>query len=451
MTIEARRSTPSAVVARSHSVLRRLVIVAGGVWVLSRATPAYYFYDEWSLLRSLQVVGPTETITAGFNGHLFVLPSLLYRAQMALGLDSHVLVYGVFIASLMSLHSSLDLLLRRLGVEEPLAVAAAGLVTYFGVGSTNMLFEIQSMTNFVYALGFAAAALVIGPPGRWPVALISGMLVLAFAWDSAGAAVAAVFVGIVAFFVRGWRAAAAALAVPVLLQAWWLLFGAAGPDFGGSFSEQIAFGRRMLALAAGGLVAGGSWSGVVVLAAGAVAVAVYVMGGAARPVIATAAAGWAAALAMVVLTAHSRSSTVVDGDFSASNRYLQSVALYLVPALLPALVAVLGRLRSARELVVPVLAGLAVVVFASDLHVVFRYREAFEQWNQESERAARETLSVVRDGCPDGTSPDPLALPAGSISPQLSVELLTWLEGRGLYDGARAWPPSPERVALICP
>jgi hypothetical protein len=422
----------------------------GAIWVLSRYRHTWYFYDEWSLVREVaDCRGAVKCATTSFNGHLWILNHVVYRIQTTwFGLNGHRFVYGLFILSLVALHLSIAAVLRALRLSAPLCVAAGGLVTYLGVGSQSMLFEIQVATNAASAASFAAAAIAMSrPASRASIASVSALCIFAFASDSATALVALVFIAVVAWTRWSPAAVVAALSAPVVLHLVWLRFGDPGPTFGAPLHDQLVLVGQLLLRGAGGLVGGEAIAGAVVLAvAGTCLAAGLLRRRLDRATILTVVAGAGTAIVAAAFVAQRRTAVVGD-DFVAFNRYVQTESLFLVLAVVPALAGVAAsRWRNQLQLV---LTGAVVAGFLVGLSPLLEYRDTFETYNETVHASALQGVALLDHGCPPGTAVDLDAAPAADTSPQLTMRLLARARAEGWLRPSTA-DVSPEVIARVC-
>ena len=151
---------PAVLVWSAHAVIA-LVPLGAVCLVATRYRRSWYFYDEWSMLQRLVAQGSIRGTFEVFNGHLYAFPSLAYRAQLALGLDGHALVWVVFCATLVACNISIARFLWVAGVPAIAATVAGTAVTYFGPGAQLMTLEFQFGTVGAIALSFVAACVAL--------------------------------------------------------------------------------------------------------------------------------------------------------------------------------------------------------------------------------------------------------------------------------------------------
>jgi hypothetical protein len=413
----------------------------------------WYFYDEWSMIhRVLATRGKLlQGATLSYNGHLYVICYLVYKAQLALGLSNHALVWLMFCASLLVVNVAVAFVLWAGGVP-PLASAVAGaMIAYFGPGAQLMTFEFQFTMNAAVALPIMAGYYVLRDPNR-PLSsvLVTILLWLSMIFDSATAFAGLLFVAVL--LMLHWRDRWMALALaPSVATGAAFLFATQGalltqPATPG---QEALFAVRLLLLALGGLVGGGQVAGAVVLAVSAAAIpwALY------KRALPTntwhlMTAGCVSGLAMVAVTAWSRAG-LVKNDFFDFNRYISLVAVYLLVALAPLLVAIARRfLRTRAWSIEPALPCLLAVVFLLNLQPLNHYRRTIETWMAQTHALVEDVTWSMSRSCPAGTSLDLAAQPLGTLDPQITVALLRELE----VSGSLTPPPrQPHMPPLLAP
>jgi hypothetical protein len=434
-----------------------LVPLAGALWAAWHLHRSYFFYDEWSMIDRVLHEPPLAGTMASFNGHLWMLQYWIYRAQVTwFGVDDHVFVAAVFVVALVVLHVSLAMLLRVSGLSPVSSTLLAGLLTYLGAASQNFLFAVQLSPALSLAAGAAASALALaGPPtGRRAVA-VGSLALLAVALDSGMALVSVTLASVVT--VLAWPGRARLAVVPGLLAvAFWAIVGSHGPAFPASLDVRAQFAGELLLHAAGALIGRGSRTGAVLLA-----IAVIL-------VVSVLRRGEADARGRIMLVAGGAATTVVVAALAAAragypgidlvlfNRYLQDVAIPLTVAVAP-IVAIGGRRlvravwpaagpRTATAAGAVLLAG----AFACGLAPKRAYHSGFERMNVATRDGVASAAMVVRDGCPSGRPPDAASQPLGEIGPQISTRLIRELVERGMLSAPVGRRPDPAIVARMC-
>ena len=158
-------------------------------------------------------------------------------------------------------------------------------------------------------------------------------------------------------------------------------------------------------------------------------------------------AGLLSGLAMVAVTSWSRAG-LVKNDFFNFNRYISLVAVYLLVALAPLLVALARAATTSTSRswsIEPTLAGLLVIVFVLNLQPLTHYRNTIETWMAQTHALVEDATWSMSIGCPSGKSLDLTARPLGTLDPQITVNLLHELEGLGDLTPP-AHPPKPTPI-----
>ena len=431
---------------------RALVVVLpllGLAFVAARYRVNWYFYDEWSMIH--RVLATRNEILQGatlpYNGHLYIICYLVYKAQLAFGLGNHALVWGMFCTSLLAVNIAVAMVLWAAGVPPLASTIAGAVIAYFGPGAQLMTFEFQFTMNAAIALPILSGYFVLRRRNRLlSSGLVAALLLLSIVFDSATAFAGLIFAAVLVMLSWRDRWTVAALA-PSVVAGGALLLAAHGalltqPATAG---QEALFAVRLLLLALGGLVGGGKVAGIVVLVASAAALTwalhTHSLSGPTRPLVT---AGLVSGLAMVAVTAWSRAGLVKD-DFFDFNRYISLVAVYLLIALAPLLVAIArSALGNRAWSIEPSLAFLLVVVFLLNLQPLTRYRSTIETWMAQTHALVEDVTWSMSKGCPARESLDLTVQPLGTLDPQITVGLLRELEASGdLAPPARRPDPPP--------
>jgi hypothetical protein len=202
------------------------VLVLAFVFFVNLGRRRWIYWDEWDFLAGRSAWN-FDDLMQPHNEHWQPLPILAYRALFTVfGLRSYV----PFLVVAVVLHLVVALLLwfvmRRAGVHEWVATAAASLFALFGAGHTNVVWAFQ--IGFVGSVAFGLAHLLLadhdGPFDRRDAAgLVAGLGALM----CSGVGVAMVAAVAVAVLVRrGWQVALAhALPLAAIFLGWFATFG----------------------------------------------------------------------------------------------------------------------------------------------------------------------------------------------------------------------------------
>jgi hypothetical protein len=440
--------------------------------VAAQPTNSYFHHDEREMKERVVTGQAVHQSLIGFNGHFWAIPYLVFHLQVGLfGAQSSSFIFFALCVSLLALSVSAGLVLIELGVPTPVAVLAAAMVTYFGPGAETMVLEYEFGANLTLALCLFAAyiALRVDAPRLRHAGAVSVLLVAAVACDSGLALVALPFTILVVVAAWSRRWAATALAPPLLLLLVWTLVDRAkvfAPDgcpncwpatFSAPLGWSLRFGLALLTRAAGGLVGGGPGIGYVVLVGSLVVLAAAVRHRRLGRVGTAAAIGaWLSALTSVMSVTYSRAGfwtteqEAIRSLAAPSNRYVQSVALFLLLGVLPVVVRTVPW--PAR---LPAWSGVAlgsaalIAVFALNLPGVNETRAFYKGWSNRVRLDVQASADVLAHGCGPGSAPDPNAVPTAGSSPQITVRLVQDLLERGALEPSTA-PPNPALVELIC-
>ncbi|HEX5587932.1 MAG TPA: hypothetical protein VFZ17_11540 [Acidimicrobiia bacterium] len=441
------------------------------VWVLAISTHYYPVWDEWDMVNRATSISPLRALFIGFNGHMWSLASAAYDVQVRLlGLQSNWLLPLAMVASLAALQLSAAAVLVRLRVPSVVALLAATVVTFFGPGSEEMVYQNLFPHNFAIAFSLAAAFVALGARrDRTTAVVVAALSIAALPCDSAFALGALFFTATLVLVLWPFRLAVIALVPPLVGNVVWFFFdrsqvivpsGCPRCDLttvAAPLGDRVGFARAILVRSAGGLVGGGATAGAIVIVVGAALVVLaVVLRCLSRPVVAGLVGGVVAALALAASIGWSRAGywPSLDEAITAlqapSNRYVRPAAIFLMLAIVPVATA-LARTTSARTAtVIGVVASVGLVaVFVVNLGDVRETHDFYVSWGDNVEQDFRETVTVITEGCPPGTRLDEHAEPL-QLSFQASVPLVRDLVDRGAVPRDFGRPPSEATLARLC-
>ena len=450
--------------------------LAGLVWLATQYRGHWFYYDEWTTIdRSF---GSWIQMFSGHQGHLEVFSYIVYRLQRSwLGLEGHQLVWLAFMASVAAFHVSVGVVLTRLRVPPFLALLAATLITYFGIGGQSVTWEFQLGINFALAACFAAAFVALGPgQSRREAIIVGALLLFALGADSGLAIMGSIFVGLVILIRWPWRIGIPALVPAALGQMAWFVFGDQGADINTTFDRIWEFATDLFLLGAGGLVGGGETSSVVEAAQGrsvpadpvipvsgvTVGAIVLALAGVCvvyafvrRRVDRTLLAGLVGGgLAAVVTTASIAETRAFFQAFPAAlpgTRWVQWVAVFQLIALMPIVVVALRSNEARRNRFVAVVAGIALIgALALSIDQLGPVNRFSKQWGAGVKLHVAEAISVVEEGCGRGQRLDPDAMPIPDLAPQITVAVLQEVRADGALPARWAIPAPREMREVMC-
>jgi len=393
-----------------------------------------------------------------YNGHLWTLQYLVYRIQvLELGINSHLFVEIVFLASLLSLELSLSYLLRRARVPLVASLLLAAMATYLNGALQNNIFVVQLASNFCFALCLLATALILGSTASLQRASVVGTLLFASVFCDSGIALAMVIV-VAVVMVRSWprRYWFTVLPAAVVLVLWFSLENL-GPSLATTFSYKCVFAGNLLITSLGTLVGGAFLAGCIVAGVVLLLLAYAFWKRLIRGVVATILmAGLVGTLVEVLAISQARAS-VIGGSLATANRYLGQVALVLVIALAPLVTVVFADVLSrfslsrGREVVRAVLPAVLIVgAFAFSFNLRHDYQNAFGTSNTIVKTDAQSAAVLLERGCPSGTSLVLGTRPAGAQSPPMITGLIEDLIERGKYTVNPHWRVNRVVRAIVC-
>jgi hypothetical protein len=180
-----------------------------------------FINDEWNYLVVLRGFSP-QTLLHPQNGHLLLVPLLLYKALFATaGAESHI-PYQLTTLVLHLTVASLFFLLVRTRLPLAVAVALTVLVAFFGAGWDTIMgaYEIPNLTGMASGL-----AMLLALERRTPAGNLAACLFLAVSLASFSVGIAFALGAMLAIWLGGrseWRRSWVALVPAVLYVAWFL-------------------------------------------------------------------------------------------------------------------------------------------------------------------------------------------------------------------------------------
>ncbi len=198
-----------------------LAFAIAAVLILGWGKGQTFVNDEWNYLVSVRGFS-LETLLHPQNGHLILLPLLIYKGLFAtVGADSHV-PYQVVTVVLHLTVATLFFGLVRGRLPLAAAVALTVLVAFFGAGWDTVMgaYEIPNLTGMAAGLGMLLAL-----ERRTPAGNLTGCLLLALSLASFSVGIAFALGGLLAIWLGGraeWRRAWIVLIPAALYAAWFL-------------------------------------------------------------------------------------------------------------------------------------------------------------------------------------------------------------------------------------
>jgi len=204
----------------AYAVLALAYLLAA-ILILAWGRGQTFVNDEWNYLVNVRGFS-LETLLHPQNGHLILVPLLLYKALFAtMGAESH-LPYQVVTVILHLTVATLFFALVRSRLPLAVAVALTVLLVFFGAGWDTVMgaYEIPNLTGMAAGLGMLLALERRTPAGNLAACLLLGISLASFSVGIAFA-LGALF----AIWLGGraeWRRAWVVLVPGVLYLAWFL-------------------------------------------------------------------------------------------------------------------------------------------------------------------------------------------------------------------------------------
>lgn len=214
---ETRRRAAASLPAWLPLAVFGALCVAAAVLVLyfSRGTTLWLDDWQWALYRR----GGIHSLLTSYNGHLSLVPILIYRALFATAGIGSYSPYRVLIAAADLLCGLMVFLYARRRIGDWLALLPAALILFLGPGWQNILWPFQLAWLISIASGIGALMLL---ERRQPIADAGACLLLLISVGSSGIGVALLAGAVfdVAWTRRRWRDAWI-VAVPAVLYGAW--------------------------------------------------------------------------------------------------------------------------------------------------------------------------------------------------------------------------------------
>lgn len=412
----ARRPAP-----RTWLIVHLVTLALSGALIMYLARDQWFFFDEWDFL----VPRNEWSWLAPHNGHLSLIPMAITTALKAVvGLSA----YWPYLVVTVALHLALVHLLWRLslraGASPLISTAVALVMAVLGSGAENMLWAFQTGFLIPLVTGVAALLIALREPLTWRATTMVGALLLVGVLAAGTGIPLVAGVGAFVWARHGWRRAALAVAIPVIVYApWFLVFGRSAQLYSRA-ETPYHFGVLLPEFVARGFIDG--FAETVPAAALAAPLLVLLLFWAIADLARTGVRGAspvhflaACALAFAVLTAYSRVQLGVET--ASSSRYVYVYVAFLVPAVAVALTALTRRSRTAEAVTGIVLLVLA--VYNAGTLAEAAHREA------EIEGYTREVISAAAE-LDDGSAPDD-RVPLPMWAPLLQIGDLRELVQRG--------------------
>jgi hypothetical protein len=207
---------------RAAYVVLALAFAGAAVLILVWGQGQTFVNDEWNYLVTVRGFSP-ETLLHPQNGHLVLVPLLIYKALFAtVGTDSHT-PYQLTTIILHFTVASLFFLLVRTRLPLAVAVALTVLVIFFGAGWDTIMgaYEIPNLTGMALGMGMLVAI-----ERRRPAGDLVACLLLALALASFSVAIAFALGGLFAIWLggRSQRRRAWIVLVPAAFYVVWFLW-----------------------------------------------------------------------------------------------------------------------------------------------------------------------------------------------------------------------------------
>jgi hypothetical protein len=211
------RAAPLAAVA--------LELLVAGAYLLGEHRHLWFFGDDWDFFLNRDLGhDPAHALFSAHGGHWVTLPVIVFRILFASFGVAHYLPYAVVVvAAHLSVCIVLWVLLRRVAVDQWIAVALVGVMAFLGAGAENTLWDFQ--IGFIGSVFFGLLALVLidrdGPFCRrdaWSwLASVAGLMC-----SGIGVPMVATLAVYTALR-RGWRVALTVISLPTTVYVAWLL------------------------------------------------------------------------------------------------------------------------------------------------------------------------------------------------------------------------------------
>ncbi len=201
----------------------------------------WFFLDEWDFLATRDGGSVSDVLTP-HNEHWTTVPIILYRLLWnVFGLHTYLPYQLMPLLAHVAVAAMVFVVIRRVGVNPWIAVAAASLFALFGPGSQNIVWAFQ--ITFTGGLAFGLAQLCLADhegPVDWRDFAAIGCGLLALMCSGVGLMMLVV-VGLAMFLRRSWRIALLqAGPLGIVYAAWYAVYGnVPGAQQGSASASQV--------------------------------------------------------------------------------------------------------------------------------------------------------------------------------------------------------------------
>ena len=418
---------------------------------------SYFYFDEWDGFERSLHLRPWDAMKFSINGHIMILDYWIHRIQITVfGIDSHRFTIVLMLSALLVLNYALLLILRSFGVSGFTSLLIAAFFTYMGCGSQDFLFAAQISPLLAVATGILCVATVLKfQKSHLRGALVASGLLLSSLIDSGMATITIPAASLILWHCWSrkhlWCVFPAASFIGL-----WYLTADLSPHFDSSLTEKIRFAFHLLLGSVGAIVGAGEIAGLFIIF---IVITIFVEGRkldifSARTKIVS----LAFALSTILTTiAVSTSRSGMNGfTLSEANRYAHNIAIPFALMSAPIIVAATSHAKVCLpDIQTKFLWRISPAIFAffclAAAYPTFHlYASNFESTNVRVHQLVNESVQVIRQGCPVGTTLDTTSRPIGLLSPQVTTQLLFDLMTRDSLRGDDIIMPSQETIDIMC-
>ena len=418
---------------------------------------SYFYQDQWDGISRALHMRPVQAMTTSINGHFMILDYWIHRLQVsAFGLQSHSFNIVCMLAALLSLNLVLVYGFRTLGLSGATSSLTATVLTYMGAGAQDFLYVAQISPILSIAVGLLAVFYVVGHEPSQYAGFVFGIGIFASVLLDSGMASIVFPAALIVVYCRWSLRFIWSIAPSLLFLCIWYLTADLSPHFESTKYQQITFGFHLFLESIGSIVGSGQVAGLFLVFMFGVIARIGLQQKIFSRVEKTVCLAFLGSTALTVTAISIARAGVPQFTLFEANRYAHDIAIPFVLAFIP-----LGTVffRS-LALQLPDIKNLYIVRFLPLFLFAFvvistqptfdQYEGSFTANNIKVHQLVQESVQVISQGCPAGTTLDTTSRPIGWLSPQVTTQLLFDLMTRDSLRADDTITPSQEILDAMC-
>jgi hypothetical protein len=437
---------------------RDLVLVALGLLFAGYHLRNSFFYqDQWDGISRALHMRPMQAMTTSINGHFMILDYWIHRLQVsAFGLQNHSFSIACMLVSLLTLNLVLIYGFRTLGLSGVTSSLTATVLTYMGAGAQNFLYVAQIFPILSIAVGLLAVFYVVGHEPSQYAGFVFGVGIFISVLLDSGMATIVFPAALVVVYCRWSLRLIWAIGPSLLFLCIWYLTADLSPHFASTKYEQLAFGFHIFLESIGSIIGSGQVAGLFPVFMFGVIARIGLQQKMYSQVEKIVCLAFLGSTALTVIAISISRAGVPEFTLFEANRYAHNIAIPFVIAFIPVGTVFLRSLAlqfpNIRNLYLvrflPIFLFGFVVISTQPTFV--QYESSFTANNIKVHQLVQESVQVISQGCPTGTTLDTTSRPIGQLSPQVTTQLLFDLMTRDSLRADDTIAPSQETLDIMC-